>query len=217
MYNTSLVPQIYPAELDSLLKPEGQLVPVYAKDLARFSQAHISSFCLQNAVYQLPTWELIDFLDDLIGERSAIEIGAGNGAVGRALDIHLTDSYLQQSNLPGVKEHYDLMGQPRINYPSDVEKCLAISAIMKYRPQVVLGCWITELYRPHLKEGNMYGVDEIKLSRLVDTYIHVGNDVTHGRKTLLGKFRHREVKATWLYSRSLEKEKNIIYIFNFQR
>lgn len=211
----AIIDPTFPAELEELLMPGGKLIPVPAADLSRFTQEQMSAFCHKHAVYQLPTTELIRFLEDEIGDRTAIEIGAGNGAVGRALGITMTDSCLQQSNLPGVRELYDLNGIPRIQYPDDVLKITGNHAVMQMKPQVVVGCWITERYNPVTNKGNVYGVDELQLARHTQTYIHVGNSLTHGDKGLLGKYYYEEVKAGWLYSRSMQKEHNVIYIFNF--
>ena len=202
-----------PPELEMLLLPAGQLVAVPAAELARFGQEQLSAFCHKHAVYQLPTTELIQFLAAETGSRCAIEIGAGNGSVGRALRIPRTDSHLQQSNEPGVTALYDRPGQPRIVYPPDVEKLTAQQAVAAYRPQVVIGCWITERYRSETGRGMAYGVDEQALLEQVETYIHVGNKRTHGGKGILRRAWHRQLQPSWLYSRSMHKGDNIIYVF----
>src|SRR6185295_2017181 len=57
-------------------------------------------FMHQNAIYVLPTTELIDWLrTEIVG--TAIEIGAGHGAISRALGIPITDSRMQER--PDIK------------------------------------------------------------------------------------------------------------------
>lgn len=209
----------YPAELDALLRPNGVLIPVPAAELSRFSPLRLAVFCLHHAIYQLPTTELIEWLADRIAGRKAIEIGAGNGATGRgALGIPMTDSYLQDGTNTFVKAYYDAMQQPRIQYPADVRKLTAKAAVVHYRPQVVIGCWVTHReVRKTAQTGNYWGVDEHDLmARGVEEYIHVGNAQIHGVKPLLGSTRHRVERtyAPWLYSRSQYHTDNVIYSFS---
>ena len=106
--------------------------------LKGFSQNQISLFCLKYGFYQIITQELVDFISPLIANKKAIEIGAGNGALGRALNIPLTDSYFQ--NTPEAMAMYMALQQPTVKYPSDVNKLTAMEAIEKFKPEVVIGC-----------------------------------------------------------------------------
>lgn len=47
----------------------------------------------ETGTYVIPTEELLEYLDALIGQDRTIEICAGNGYIGRELDIVMTDSY----------------------------------------------------------------------------------------------------------------------------
>lgn len=64
----------------------------------KFSWAEIRTLLHETATYVVPTEELIDYLDELIGDEKAIEICAGNGYIGSNLDIMMTDSYQQQDD-----------------------------------------------------------------------------------------------------------------------
>ncbi|CCH02041.1 hypothetical protein FAES_4041 [Fibrella aestuarina BUZ 2] len=207
----------YPAELEQLLMPDGKLVAVPAAELSRFKQEYLSYFCLKNALYQLPTTELIQFLRDEIGDRIAIEVASGNGATGRALGLPLTDSYLQDGTNKTVVAQYAAMGQPLVRYGTDVQKLEALEAVAYYEPQVVVACWATHLDQSISGYGNYWGVDEGLLMKSVETYIHVGNQLTHACKPVLSTHQHRIVAADWLYSRSLAKEDNCIYIIQNKR
>lgn len=163
-------------------------------------------FMHQFGIYVLPTLELIEFLRaNIVG--SAIEIGCGNGAIGRALGIPVTDSKLQQE--PLIAAYYKSINAPIISYPADVEKLDAEAAIQKYKPKTVVGAFITHKYNG--KNGNMYGVIEEKIIQSAK-YIHVGNNVTHGDKPIL-KHPHQSLYFDWLITRSVNQEENRIMIF----
>ena len=176
-------------------------------------QNDLSLWCLNNAYYQLPSVELIDFLKSEIAGKTAIEIGAGNGCIGRNLGITITDNCLQ--NRPDIHLYYKSLGQNTITYPTDIVKMKAEDAIRKYNPEVVVGCWITEKVKGGVTIGAIEGPDEdfIMSHPSVKKYIMVGNWRTHSNKALLSRHNYRIVKADWLYSRSLYKSDNCILIF----
>jgi hypothetical protein len=156
----------------------------YFKD---YSRSAIRYFLHLNGIYCLPTQELIDFLKHEIGENSAIEIGAGVGAIGKALNIPTTDSRLQERD--DIKFTYAMMMQPVIKYPDHVEKLEAVEAVNKYKPQVVLGAYITNKWIEEKKIGNFWGVDEPLLLKKIKQYIHIGDLSTHSYKPLM-QVRH---------------------------
>lgn len=174
----------------------------------------IQVWCVRNAVYQVPTRELVDKLRSFIGSRKAIEIGAGHGAIGRALGIPVTDSYMQQ--IPEVRAKFALMGQPIIDPPPDVERLEALEAIQKYDPEVVLGCWITQLGTPDVPQSSPHGVDERALLAhpSVKSYIMVGNESVHAQKVIM-RIPHETLgPESCLVSRGFEQQKNRIYIWS---
>lgn len=105
-----------------------------------YSKNQIWLMMTEMDVYVLPTEELFSFLDSLIGEKSAIEVGAGKGYLGRELNIPTTDSYAKRYPYP-MKRDKD-MGIPTIVYPKDVEKLDAIKSIKKYRPHTVVSSFL---------------------------------------------------------------------------
>lgn len=172
----------------------------------------VSYFMLQHGIYTMPTVELIEWLRaNIIG--NAIEIGAGNGAIARSLNIPITDSKLQEE--PAIKGYYLSVGQPIIEYHSDVEKLEAIEAIKKYKPDTVIGSFITHKWKEHMGngDGNMFGVDEHKILKSVKRYINIGNLVTHKAKPIL-KQKHEELYFDWLVTRSVNQSENRIFIWN---
>jgi len=191
----------------------GDLQVPPASEYKLFSQEQISIFCVKNAFYGLPTVELVQWLQHEVGDRPAIEIGAGNGALGRALGIPMSDSFLQDQ--PEVKAYYESLQQPTIRYGRDVEKLDYKKAIQKYKPSVVIGNWVTQLWRDHSDDGNasMHGLDEEWILKNVPCYIHVGNTKTHGRKRIL-KNPHHQYKFEWLFSRSVAADECVIYVWD---
>jgi hypothetical protein len=178
------------------------------------------TWCAQHARYGIPTTELVEFLRELIGDRRALEIGAGQGDLGGHLGIPMTDS-AKQSEDQQIARYYRAIGQFPTDPPADVDRLEAIRAIETYSPSVVIGSWITQLYQPGDETtktraaigSSIYGVDERDVIERVQTYIHIGNRKTHGDKRLLAR-PHRVVRAPWIVSRSLSPEDNEIYIWN---
>lgn len=188
--------------------------PVPASVLANIPQNDLSLWCLKRAIYQVPTTELIDFLSDQIGNpATALEIGAGTGQIGRHLAIRMTDNKMQL--WPEIQQHYARLNQPTIQYGKDVERLPAADAIKRYKPTTVVGCWVTQKHKPDIAEGNVYGVDEQYMLRYtsVEKYIVVGNVLTHGDKEILRNIPHQVYWFDWLYSRSMERSQNAIWIF----
>jgi hypothetical protein len=166
-------------------------------------------FMYKHAVYCLPTQELIDWLrDNIVGV--AIEIGAGNGSIGRALGIPRTDSKQQENG--GIAALYALAGQPVINYPDDIEKLEALGAVAKYQPDTVIGSYITHKWRPGLENGNMYGVDGPEMMKHIKKFIMIGNLGVHSKDPLL-KTKYKSYPVPWLLTRAEDQAKNRIFVF----
>jgi len=202
------------SELESLVIAEdGSLNVVPAATYEPFDQDLISLFCVRHGYYCLPTTELIDFLDKKIDGRKAIEIGAGNGSVGRALGIITTDNFQQE--MPKYKMIYETMQQATVPYGPDVKPMDAITAVKRLKPKVVIGCWVTHQYDPrhHERGGNEIGIREEWILNNCQEYIFVGNVAPHHQKPILD-FPHETIKADWLVSRAFERSTNVIKIWS---
>lgn len=173
----------------------------------KYDQKEISVFCLLNGLYCLPTTELLDLLNALIMERSpsrnAIEIGSGNGSLGKGLGIPSTDSFLQDD--PSIKAHYRNLGQPTITYGKHVIKIDANKAVSEMKPDVVVGAWVTHRFDEKEPErgGNAFGVDEDTIISQVNRYIIIGNKAVHGLKPVMNKVS-KVIEGDFLFSRSLQ-------------
>ena len=71
----------------------------------------------------------------------------------------------------------------------------------KYKPQTVIGCWVTEKARGR-KLGSGYGVEEHKIIESGIEYIHCGSSMNplHSQK-YIRKYKHWTVEASWLVDR----------------
>lgn len=195
-----------------LLLPNGKMRLLPASKYHSYDWADLRYFLHQYARYNVPTIELVDYLKEKIGDREAIEIGAGAGDLGYHLNIKMTDN--KQQEFPDVKKAYEAMGQPTIKYPDDVECIDALDAVIKYKPKVVVASWITPYSKFETTFGsNPYGVKEDRILKLVDTFIIVGNLATHWDKPIR-QFTHKTVHTPWLVSRAKDQHKNCIFIWD---
>lgn len=176
-----------------------------------FSWSEVRLLLHETGTYVVPTKELIDYLDKLIGEELAIEICAGNGFVGRELGIPMTDSYQQQDDKETVLL-YKLIRQPTIKYPKDVIKLEANKAVDKFRPHTVLACYAPHKWRNDTMSGNYKGVDFRKLMRKIKRLILVANTNIHKDNPLMD-IPHEEIILPGLITRSASPETNRIYIW----
>lgn len=184
----------------------------------RFHQNDLSAFCVVKGLYCLPTFELLDKLNELILEvdpyRNAIEIGAGNGAIGRGLGIVATDSMMQED--PRISQFYAALNQPIVTYGANVRQIDGNAAVESLRPNVVIGAWVTHIYdqRDPGRGGNMLGIDEWDILRRVKRYIVVGNTIIHGKKPIMPQV-NQVIKAPYLFSRSAQySDKNAIFVWD---
>lgn len=156
---------------DVMLRSDGSLNVVPSRKLNEFPVELLQLWCVKRGVYQYPTEELLEWLSQQTAGRRAIEICAGNGAIGRALGIVTTDSYMQTT--PEIADYYNSLGQTPIMPPPDVLKLDANEAVERYEPDVVIGAWVTELWQPGDRMGSVWGVDELAiLNRVCHLHSH---------------------------------------------
>lgn len=195
-----------------LLLPNKKLRLLPAAEYDTLDPHDLRLFCHKYARYGLPTEETVATIKAMIGGRMAIEIGCGHGDLGYHLGIHRTDAMLQDE--PGIKELYRLTGQPTVNYPNDVKKLTAEAAVEKFKPQVVVGSWITEWISPHLppppQGGSVFGVKVAEMLAKIETYIMVGNLATHGRSACMS-LPHDTMAFDFIRSRAVQPELDRIF------
>jgi len=198
-----------------LLDANGHLQPRPCAEYDALSYEDLRLFCHWNARYLLVTTELVVWLKALIGDRSALEIGAGCGDLGRAVGIKMTDSY--QQTWPDVKKYYDLTKQPIIKYGADVQERDANSAVKKWTPDVVVGAWVTHWIDPHLPPpeggGNMYGIKEDEILKHCKYYVLIGAEGIHKYKKIMA-LPHKVMDAPFVRSRRTD---NRIWIWKGEK
>ena len=199
-----------------LLDDQGRLRAVPAARLAAVPPPHLMLWANKRGAYSLPTLELLDWLRDFVRGRHAIEICAGEGAIGRGLGIQSTDSYMQ--TLPEIVAYYRHLGQTPITPPSDVARFEGLEAVCHYQPEVVIGSYVTQKAYPGDETGTLkphcsaFGVDEMRLIPKVKAYVLIGNAGVHEKKRALA-LPHRIFRFDWLYTRSVTPEKNQIVVW----
>ncbi|WP_285412940.1 hypothetical protein [Variovorax sp. efr-133-TYG-130] len=166
-------------------------------------------FGVRQGIYSFPTDELCEFLRSRIDGRIAIEIGSGHGILAEALAIPATDNRQQED--PELRADYGQIGQPTVPYGKNVETLDADAAVRKYRPNVVIACWVTHRFdpaQPHAG-GSVTGVDEASLIEACDEYIFIGNERVHAHKPIW-KMPHEKLTPSWLYSRAVNGSREFI-------
>jgi hypothetical protein len=167
-------------------------------------------------LYGLPTQEQVAWLKSTINGRTAIEIGAGNGALADALGIPATDSRMQED--PAIAAHYAALGQTVVKYGDKVEKLDAAEALVKYRPQVVVASWVTHKYLEarHEAGGNMFGIFEESIIAACEAYIFIGNTKVHAGKSIWS-LPHVKTEPDWVFSRAVNGSPDFIAVWGSNR
>lgn len=198
-----------------LLDEHGYLKVVDANILKGISHIERQAWARENGVYHFITTEMIAWLREIIGERSAIEICAGKGAIGRSLSIISTDSYVTEQ--PEILYRYESEGEVSTNPPGDVLKFDSLKAVRFFKPKVVVGAFVSQLYKQgenyNLIHSSPFGTDEEEILKLVDTYIVFGNKETHKGKRIFKK-KHKEYSFPWLINRAVDQDKNRVWVWN---
>lgn len=200
-------------DISSILLMENNKIKLLPSDhYKKFTWNEFRLFCHNYSRYGIPTIELIDFLKNEVGNRETIEVGSGCGDLGFHLKTRMTDN--KQQKWSWIKKMYEEAQQPVIKYPDDVEEIDALDAVKKYKPQVVIGSWITTYSSNEMPyRSNPNGIKENEILKLVDTLIIIGNSDVHGDKPIL-KLKHEIIKEPWIVSRAKNPENNCIYIWN---
>lgn len=108
-------------------------------------------------------------------------------------------------------KYYDSIKQKPVSPPKSVFKFEANEAVNYFKPDMVIGSWITEKYRGG-DNGSMWGVDEETMLSKIKYYIHIGNDNTHNYKFVFQNSTQETFRFPWLVSRGRDKSKNHIKI-----
>lgn len=203
------------SKLPNLLDDNNILNLLDSKAYDAISPNALRVWCHFHVRYGLPTAELIEWLQKRIAGRKTIEIGSGTGDLAYHLGVQATDNRMQE--WPDIKAYYRLIGQPPIKYPNFVQELDALEAVEQYKPDVVIGSWITQWIDPNLpappEGGNAWGIKEDKILATGCTYILIGNQKIHGSKKIMA-LPHEEFELPFLRSRASFPELNRVWIWN---
>jgi hypothetical protein len=196
-----------------VLDGRGRLRVMPASFWAETTREERAVFGVRHGLYSFPTVELVERLREIINGRSAIEIGAGHGVLAEALGIVATDSH--QQTTPAYRVLYEAMGWPIVPYGPNVQRLEARAAVRTYRPQVVIGCWVTHKFDPGRPgaEGNEAGIDEDWIIDNCETYIVVGNDHVHRHKAIWSR-PHSIERPPFVFSKAANGSPEFIAIWN---
>lgn len=184
-----------------VLGDDGRMKILPAEYWASTTMQERALFGHRNGIYLFPTTELVERLKEIIGDRHAIEIGAGNGVLAQALGIPATDN--RQQEMPLYKLVYTATRQPPVKYGPNIIEMHASRAVRHYKPAVVIGSWITQKYDPlnHDAGGNEIGVDQRDVLLHCQEYVIIGNEHTHRLNPLWNR-EHRIEFPPYVYSRA---------------
>lgn len=197
------------------LQPDGRM-KLFDSSIYRLLPPNILRvWCHHRARYGVPTTELVEWLKTRIGKQSALEICAGAGDLGHYVGIPMTDSYIQTDD-PQRAEVYRLMGQPATKPHADVIKEDAQTAVIRRRPDVVVGSWVMQLWLPGDKHGQFQGPREEVILANCKEYILIGTDSSHGDKRIMSR-PHEKLRFPWLVSRAADQTQNAIWIFKGEK
>lgn len=176
--------------VENLISSDGRIYPVPYSFIKDDTLDTLNLVMQALGLYTFPTLELCDWLQGQIDDdpelepHSAIEICGGTGWIGRQLGIKSTD--IKNMENPIVQEvMLKSFSVPTI-YASDVETLEASEAVRKYKPEIVIGSYVTSKQlvdkidkRKAITVGYrvMGGVIEQNLMDLARKEVRVGVDV----------------------------------------
>jgi hypothetical protein len=201
-------------KLDELRNEDGTIKTAPAAKFIEFGQDTLSAWCAKHGYYVIPSKELVAYLAEIVeahGRKNCLEIGAGTSGLGQHLGIHQTDSFMQHNLV--IASYYKVLGQNITQPQPTVERIDGNSAVVKYKPRVVVASWVTQLGDGETSPSNPWGVDEHLIISQGVKYVLVGNMGAHGGKTIMA-IPHKKIMEPWIVSRSVRPKENFIAIWN---
>lgn len=228
----------------SLVGPDGRIYPILYSHIQNDTLDTLNLIMQALGLYTFPTFELCEWLESQIDDNpeyephSAIEICGGTGWIGRQLGIPITD-IKNMENLEVQKVMLDSMSVPTI-YADDVETLEASEAVNKYKPDIVIGSYVTSKqlvdkidrkkavtigvklpYGGVIKQNLMdivkkevkVGVDIQSICRKVYKVILVCNMRTHKNESYMS-IPHQTLSFPWLVTRGDVSQARILVFEN---
>lgn len=208
MFDPAKIRDLRPLALDQ----EGRIKILPSAFWASTTVSERAVFGVRTGHYHFPTVELVQHLRTLIAGRTAIEVGAGNGVLAKALEIPATDN--KQQLMPKYRAQYEAAEQPIVPYGDNIIDMNASIAVRYYKPDVVIGCWVTHLYDPKAPErkGNEIGLDEPDVLKHCQEYVMIGNEKTHKEKPVWSR-EHSIDYPPFVFSRAFAGGRDFLAVF----
>lgn len=211
-----------PRQLARLVKEEnGKFFPkiVPAEEILKLGDHNRQILMTQLGLYVWPTQELVEFFKKHITNKtSVLELGAGNGVLGKTLGWNSTDNFSQsnQFNARNKQEKlYNAMALMQlqayniapVNYGSNVINLDAYDAIREYKASAIVGLYLTDITQ------NEFTIDLVDalLHANTETFYLVGNMNTHHNKSPIFEFKHEAIKLEGLVIRHEKNELGRIF------
>lgn len=228
----------------SLIGLDGCIYPIPYSHIQNDTLDTLNLVMQAFGLYTFPTLELCEWLGSQIDDNpeyephSAIEICGGTGWIGRQLRIPTTD--VKNMENPEVQKiMLDSMSVPTI-YAKDVETLEASEAVNKYKPDIVIGSYVTSKqlvdkidkkkamtigiklpYGGVLKQNLMdlareeikVGVDVRSICRKVYKVILICNMRTHRNESYIN-LPHQTLSFPWLVTRGDVSQARILIFEN---
>jgi hypothetical protein len=233
------------AIIDQIYGSDNRIYPIPYSFIKNDNDDTLNFVMQACALYTFPTCELCEWLNSQIDDdseyepHSAIEICAGTGWIGRQLGIPITDLKAQED--PVMAGLMMQMVTKPVTYSDDVEKLEAQEAIAKYKPDIVIGSFVSSkknilhnnkkktmilkevspmgitiehnLMELAEKELPFFGVDVEKVIKTCWKTILVCNLRTHRTQSYL-KIPHQSLSFPWLVTRGDVSQARILVFEN---
>lgn len=230
--------------IDALMGIDGKIYPIPYSHIKDDTLDTLNLVMQVLGLYTFPTLELCEWLSSQIDDNpeyephSAIEICAGKGWIGRQLGIPITD--IKNMENPVVQSiMLKSLSIPTI-YDKDVEALEASEAVSNYKPEIVIGSYVTSKqlvdkvdkkkamtvsiklpYGGVLRQNLMdiarkevqVGVDVIGICRRVYKMILICNMRTHRNESYI-KLPHKSYSFPWLVTRGDVSQARILVFEN---
>lgn len=213
---------MHPGQLSKLVKEEnGKLFPriVPAQEILKLGDFNRQILMTQLGLYVWPTQELVEFFKKNINDKTPVlELGAGNGVLGKTLGWNSTDNFSQSTQFNArneIEKQYNAMALMQlknnniapVNYGSNVINLNAHDAIREYKASAIVGLYLTDITQ---NEFTINLVDALLYANTEMFYL-VGNMDTHHNKSPIFEYKHEAIELEGLVVRHQKNELGRIF------
>lgn len=203
---------ITPGTLTKLIEEKDRkLLPkiLPANEILKLGDMNRQLLMTMLGLYVWPTVELYEFFNKNIqNQTTVLELGAGNGVLGKKLGWNSTDNFSQSDkfNPRNEKEkinHEIALMQLRthniapVNYGDNVINIDAYDAVRKYNANTAVGLYITDVTQNEFTINLL----DVFMNDNTETFYLVGNMETHYKKSPIFELKHEVIEIEGLVVR----------------